>query len=62
MERVTWKLTTPCVKQIANEDLLYDSGNSNRGSINLEGWDGEMRQWLQREGTWEDLWLIHVDV
>ena len=40
MERVTWKLTTPCVKQIANEDLLYDLGNSNRGSINLEGWDG----------------------
>ena len=28
-ERVTWKLTAPCPKQIANETLLY---NSHRGS------------------------------
>ena len=28
--------------KIANENLLYDSGNSNRGScINLQGWNGE---------------------
>ena len=27
---------------MANRNLLYGSGNSNRGSvINLEGWDGE---------------------
>ena len=33
MERVTWKLTLPFVKQIANGNLLYGSGNSNRGSV-----------------------------
>ena len=42
MERVTWKLTLPHVKQIANGNLLYGSGNSNRGSVsNQEGWGGE---------------------
>ena len=33
MERVTWKLTLPYVKSIANGNSLYDSGNSNRGSV-----------------------------
>ena len=33
MERVTWKLTLPYVKSIANRNLLYGSGNSNRGSV-----------------------------
>ena len=33
MEEVTWKLTFPCVKEIANRNLLYGSGNSNRGSV-----------------------------
>ena len=33
MERVTWKLTLPYVKEIANRNLLYGSGNSNRGSV-----------------------------
>ena len=33
MERVTWKLTLPYVKQIVNRNLLYGSGNSNRGSV-----------------------------
>ena len=32
MERVTRKHILPYVKQIANGNLLYDSGNSNRGS------------------------------
>ena len=41
MERVTWKLTLPYVKQIANGNLLYGSGNSNGLCINLERWDGE---------------------
>ena len=42
MERVTWKLTLPYAKYMVNGNLLYGSGNSNRGScINLEGWDGE---------------------
>ena len=36
MERVTWKLTLPCVKLIANRNLLYVSGNSNRGSVSSE--------------------------
>ena len=31
MERVTWKLTLPYV--IANGNLLYGSGNSDRGSV-----------------------------
>ena len=33
MERVTWKFTLPYVKYIANWNLLYDSGNSKRGSV-----------------------------
>ena len=32
-ERVTWKLTLPYVKQIANGNLLYDSENSHCGSV-----------------------------
>ena len=35
MERVTWKFTIPYVKQIPNENLLYVSGNSNRGSVTI---------------------------
>ena len=33
MERVTWRLTSPYVKWIANRNLLYGSGNSHRGSV-----------------------------
>ena len=33
MKRVTWKLTLPYVQQTANGNLLYVSGNSNRGSV-----------------------------
>ena len=33
MERITWKIILPYVKQIANRNLLYGSGNSNRGSV-----------------------------
>ena len=33
VERVTLKLILPYVKQIANGTSLYDSGNSNRGSV-----------------------------
>ena len=35
MERLTWKLTLPYVKYIANGNLLYGSGNSNRGSVSI---------------------------
>ena len=31
--RVTWKLTLPYVIYIANGNLLYGSGNTNRGSV-----------------------------
>ena len=41
MERVTWKLTLPSVKQIANRNLLCGSGNSKELCINLEGSDGD---------------------
>ena len=42
MERVTWKLTLTYVKQTANGNLLYGSGNSNSGSVSTQsGWDGE---------------------
>ena len=63
MERVTWKLTIAYVKYTASGNLLYDSGNSNRGSNRLKGRIArEMggRSW--REGTWVYLWLILVDV
>ena len=33
MERVTWNLILPNVNYIANGNLLYDSGNSNQGSV-----------------------------
>ena len=33
VERVMRKLTSPCVKYIANGNLLCVSGNSNRGSV-----------------------------
>ena len=33
MERVTWKLTLPYVKQIASGNLLYGSGNSESGCV-----------------------------
>jgi len=35
MERVTWKLILACVKYIANRNLLYSSGNSNRASVSI---------------------------
>ena len=35
MERVTWKLTLPYIKYIANRNLLYGSGNSNRESVSI---------------------------
>jgi len=33
MERISWKLTLPYAKYIANGNLLYGSGNSNSGSV-----------------------------
>ena len=65
MERVTWKLTLPYVKKRANGNLLYSSGNSNRGSISTwMSWMGGrgMRGKFKREGIYVYLWLIHVEV
>ena len=44
--------------------LLYDSGNSNRGSVTISkgGTQREMGGSFGREGTWMHLWLILVDV
>ena len=33
MERVTWQLILPYIKWVSNRNLLYVSGNSNRGSV-----------------------------
>ena len=64
METVTWKLSLPYAKQIANGNFLYDSGNSNRGSVSSYRGDmwREMEGRFKREGTCVYLWLIHVDV
>ena len=54
--------TLPCVKQITNGNLLYDTGNSNWGSYNnQEGWEG-MGERSKREGMHVYLWLTHVDL
>ena len=49
MERVTWKLTLPYVKQIANGNLLYGSGNQtvalyqSRGVVLGRRWEGSSK-------------------
>ena len=64
MERVTWKLTLPCVKQIANGNLLYNSRDSNRDPVTVQmgGMGREMGGRFKRDRTYVYLWLIHVDV
>ena len=64
MGRVTWKLTLPYVKQIINGNLLYVSGNSNRGSVSTYrgGMKREMGGRFKREGIYVYQWLIHVEV
>ena len=63
-ERVTWKLTLPSVKQIANGNLLFYSGNSNRDSVTTQrgGMGREVVGVFRWEETGVNLWLIHVDV
>ena len=42
MDGVTRTLALPCVKETASGNLLYGSGNSNRGSVStLRGGMGE---------------------
>ena len=52
MERVTWKFTLPYVKYIANGNLLYSTGNSNRGSVSTQrgGMGRDMGESFKREG------------
>ena len=53
MERVTWKLTLPYVKQIANGNFLHGSGNSNRGSVST--WRGGMGRGMERRFKKEEI-------
>ena len=50
--------------KIANGNLLYGSGNSNRGSVSISrggmGW--EMGGRFKREGIYVYLWQIHIEV
>ena len=64
MEKVTCKLTLPYVKYITKGNLLYGSGNSNRGSVSTElaGMGQETGGRFKREGIYVYLWLIHVEV
>jgi len=57
MERVTQRLTLPCVKQPANGNLLHVSGNSNRGSVSTR-LGREMGGSFKRVGIYVYLWLI----
>ena len=52
MERVTWKLMLPYVKQIANGNLLYVSENSNSSSVSTQrgSMGKEMGRRFKREG------------
>ena len=52
MERVTWKLTLPYVKQIVNGNLLYGSGNSNRALYQPRGvgWGERWEEVSDRRG------------
>ena len=65
MQEESNKFTIPCVKQIANGNLRYDSGNSNRGSATgwRVGWGGRWEGGLGRRGQeYIYIWLILVDV
>ena len=63
MERIICKLTLPYVKYIVNGNLLYGSGNSNRRCIYLDMCAGrEMRRRFKRDGIYEYLWLLLVEV
>ena len=48
---------------MASGNLLYGSGNSNRGSVSIErgGMGSVMGRRLKKEGIDVHLWLIHVD-
>ena len=63
MERVTWKLTLPYVKEIANRNLLYGSGNSGAPyQPRRVGWGGRWEEASKGRGIYVYLRLIHVEV
>ena len=64
MERVTWNLTLPYVKYIANENLPVWLRKLKQGlCINLGGGMGKEKGGrFKREGIYVYLWLIHVEV
>ena len=63
MERVTWKLTLPNVKQIANGNAVCLRELKQGLCISLEGWDREADgRKVKEEEIYVHLWLIHVDV
>ena len=49
---------------MTNGNLLYSSGNSNRGSVSTKrgGIGNEIEGRFKREGIYVYLWLIHVEV
>ena len=55
--------TTVC-KIDSHGNLLYGSGNSNRGPLSMKsgGMGREMGERLRREGIYVYLWLIHVEI
>ena len=58
------KHTLSHVKQTANGNFLYDSGNSNWGSVTTYrgGIGREVGGSFKKEGTYVYLWLIHAHV
>ena len=63
MERVTWKLTLPYVRDSQREFAVWLRKLKQGLCINLEGWDGEGDgREVQREGIYVYLWLIHIEV
>ena len=50
MERVTWKLTLPCVTQIVNGNLQCVSKPKQGLCIKLKEWDGEGDGWKAQKG------------
>ena len=61
IERVTWKLALPYLKQIANRNLLCGSGNSNSTLFERCGMGKERGRGFRREWICVYLWLIHVE-
>ena len=58
-ERVRSMETYITICKIANGNLLYGSGNSNRGSVSIQrdGMGQEMEGRFKREGIYVYLWL-----